>query len=143
MLAAAFSGKAEQRDDGFGIDQDASALRGGDGDVGELHRRRIDDDGAIGERHEAFVPQRLILERHDKDTRYKPGARVGSNAVQRGANRLGGAVDGSPDAAIGVARAYHQRREIERLARDRCGFHLGDAFRAAPLVIQGCVFREE
>ena len=62
--------------------------------------------------------------------------------MQRGAHRFGSAVDGAADAAIGIARAHHQRGEIERLARDGRGFHLGDPLGAPPLVVKRGVLRE-
>ena len=45
-----------------------------------LHRRGLDHHGAIGEGHQAVVPVRAILQRHDEDARNQPRARVGPTA---------------------------------------------------------------
>jgi hypothetical protein len=140
VFAAAFGGKAQQRDRRLGADQHARALRRGDGDIGQLAGVGIDHHGAIRERHQAIVPLRPIRQRHDEHARYQAHFRVGTDAVQRRAHGLGGAVHGAAHAAIGIARAHHQGREVQRPPRDLAGFHLGYAFGPSPFVIQGGVF---
>jgi hypothetical protein len=127
----------------FGIDQNPRVLRRGDGDVGELHRGRVDHHRAVGKRHEPIVAHREIGQRHDEAARYEPRPRIGADAVQRGAHGLGGAVDGAPDAAVGVARAHHEGREIQGFARDLGGLDLRDPLGAAALIVEARVLGRE
>src|SRR5439155_1524391 len=73
------------------VPHDAAALaRGGQGDLRELLRRGLGDDGAIGEREDALAVHHVEGAAHEVDA----GSRA--HRPQRGADRVGGRI---PDAA--------------------------------------------
>ena len=67
------------------------------------------------------------LERHDKRARDQADAWRGADGVESGADGIRGGVYGAADAAIGVARRYHQSSEVKGLARQLLRFGVGNA----------------
>src|SRR5450755_3950238 len=103
MFAAALGGKREQGDDGLSIDDGARGDRGGDGNFGELHRARIDDDGAIGEGKQSIVSEGSILNGDEKSAGNSADFGGGADRLERCTNRLGSGIYGAADESIGIA----------------------------------------
>ena len=68
-----------------------------------------------------------ILKRHDEGARYQPGVGGHAHGMQGGAYRASRSVGGAADAAIRVSRTYHERSEVQGLARKFAGFHFRHA----------------
>src|SRR5467141_125735 len=98
------------------VPHDAAAIaRRRDGDVGQLHRSRLGDHGAIGEREHAVAVHHVECARHRRDSRrhsYRP---------ERGANRVGAGIDRAAHHDVGRTDPQQARAARERMLQRLSG----------------------
>ncbi len=140
MLAATFGRERQQRHRRFRTQQSLSRRSGSDGDIGQLRRRRIHHNGAIGESEHAVHPKALVLHRDQKDARH--GLHRGTDAMQRRPHGLGRSVRRPADEAIGIACRHHQRREVKWSPCHRRRLHLRNTLGPPPLVVESLITRQ-
>src|SRR5206468_2251752 len=87
----------------------ASIARRRDGDVGELHRGRLGDNGAVGKREHA------VTVNHIKRARDRGDRRCHAHRPERGPDRIGARIHRAPDHHVGRTDPDQTRPARERM----------------------------
>ena len=121
MLRAALRGEGEESGAGLFVEERPAALGRRFGDVRELLRRGVRDDGAVAVDQAASVGQC-----HQEAGRDHLEAGTGADHPQGGPQRVGGGRPCAHDGTVGAHRGDPEGGVVQRIAGELLGFFGGD-----------------
>ena len=135
MIGAPSGREGEERHQGRPAEEPPGALRREHGDLGQLGRRWIGVDAAVGEDEEPIVAKFRPVRRHQHEGGDSRDAGTRADAAQGGAQGLGRRGPGAGDHAIESSSRHTQCGEQKRIADVGPGLVLCDPLRRGSLAV--------